>query len=76
MVREVLFFNDIKNALPYINLGTLTKRLKELEQREIVVRTVHSGQPVRVSYEITPLGQGIFELLLPFLVFARYHKDL
>src|SRR4030042_4920622 len=69
--RKGLFFNDIKNALPYINLGTLTKRLKELEGRGLVVRIVHPGQPVRVSYEITPIGRGIFQLLLPLLVYAR-----
>lgn len=70
-----LFFNDIKNALPYINTGTLTKRLRELEERGIAARIVHPGQPVRVSYEITTLGQGIFQLLLPLLVFARYHDE-
>lgn len=70
-----LYFNEIKSELPYINTGTLTKRLKELEESKVLIRKVHSGQPIRVSYQISPLGKGIFQLLLPLLIYIKFHKE-
>ncbi|MHA1732636.1 MAG: winged helix-turn-helix transcriptional regulator [Promethearchaeota archaeon] len=64
-----LYFNQIRRALPGVNSVTLTSRLKSLEVNGVLERTVHPGRPVRVSYDLTPLGRGVFELLLPALVF-------
>ena len=72
------FFNDIRRALPNINSRTLSTRLKEFEENNIVTRTVSDTQPIRVSYELTNLGKGVYELLLPLLFFfagAKYQLD-
>ena len=68
------FFNDIRRALPKINSRTLTTRLKEFEENCIVTRTISSTQPIRVSYELTDLGEGLYELLLPLLIFFAREK--
>ncbi len=68
------FFNDIRRALPNINSRTLTTRLKEFEQNHIVTRTVSNTQPIRVSYELTDLGKGVYELLIPLLIFFAHEK--
>lgn len=68
------FFNDIRRALPNINSRTLTTRLKEFEQNHIVTRTVSNTQPIRVSYELTDLGKGVYELLIPLLIFFAREK--
>ena len=68
------FFNDIRRALPNINSRTLTTRLKEFEKFYIVNRTVRNTQPIRVSYELTELGKGVYELLLPLLIFFASEK--
>ncbi|MFX1594216.1 MAG: winged helix-turn-helix transcriptional regulator [Promethearchaeota archaeon] len=68
------FFNDIRRALPNINSRTLTTRLKEFEENYIVIRTVSNTQPIRVSYELTDLGKGVYELLLPLLLFFASEK--
>jgi len=68
------FFNDIRRALPGINSRTLTTRLKEFEENSIVTRTVRNTQPIRVSYELTDLGKGVYELLLPLLFFFAGEK--
>jgi DNA-binding HxlR family transcriptional regulator len=68
------FFNDIRRALPNINSRTLTTRLKEFEKNHIVTRTVSNTQPIRVSYELTKLGEGVYELLLPLLIFFAREK--
>lgn len=63
------YFNDIRRALPDINSRTLSTRLKEFEENHIVIRTVTDTQPLRVNYELTDLGKGVYELLLPLLIF-------
>lgn len=68
------FFNDIRRALPKINSRTLTTRLKEFEANHIVTRTVSDTQPIRVSYELTDIGKGVYELLLPLLLFFAGEK--
>jgi len=68
------FFNDIRRALPKINSRTLTTRLKEFEENHVVIRTVSNTQPIRVSYELTDLGKGVYELLLPLLIFFASEK--
>ncbi|MHA2087692.1 MAG: winged helix-turn-helix transcriptional regulator, partial [Promethearchaeota archaeon] len=68
------FFNDIRRALPNINSRTLTTRLKEFEENNVVTRTVSNTQPIRVSYELTDLGKGVYELLLPLLIFFAREK--
>jgi DNA-binding HxlR family transcriptional regulator len=68
------FFNDIRRALPNINSRTLTTRLKEFEKNQVVTRTVSNTQPIRVSYELTDLGKGVYELLIPLLIFFAREK--
>ena len=78
-IKEKPFFNDIRRALPEINSRTLSTRLKEFEENHIVNRTVTDTQPIRVSYELTDLGKGVYELLLPLLFFfsgEKYQLDL
>lgn len=68
------YFNDIRRALPNINSRTLATRLKEFEENHIVIRKVSNTQPIRVSYELTKLGEGVYELLLPLLIFFASEK--
>jgi DNA-binding HxlR family transcriptional regulator len=68
------FFNDIRRALPNLNSRTLTTRLKEFEENDVVTRKVSDTQPIRVSYELTDLGKGVYELLIPLLIFFAREK--
>ncbi|MFX1480851.1 MAG: winged helix-turn-helix transcriptional regulator, partial [Promethearchaeota archaeon] len=49
-------------------------RLKEFEENYVVTRTVTNTQPIRVSYELTELGNGVYELLIPLLIFFAREK--
>ena len=72
------FFNDIRRAIPDLNSRTLATRLKEFEENHIVTRTVSNTQPIRVSYELTDIGNGVYELLMPLLFFfagAKYQLE-
>ncbi len=74
--EEILYFNEIKSRLSYVNVGTLSKRLKSLEKDGIILRKIYQNQrPIRVSYNLSQLGHGIFRLLLPLLVYVTYFDE-
>ena len=59
-------FSEIAQAVPELSDRLLSERMKELEARGIVQRTVHPGPPVRVEYALSTmgaeLGPALFEL--------------
>jgi DNA-binding HxlR family transcriptional regulator len=72
-----LFFNELKHMLPYVNATTLSDRLKKLEKNGVVERHIFPQErPIRVSYNLSEFGYGIFRLLLPLLVFISYYEKL
>src|SRR5439155_19492029 len=52
-------FNELMAVVPRLSDRLLTERLKELEQEGLVERTVLTGPPVRVSYELTEAGKSL-----------------
>ena len=73
-IKGKLYFNDIRRALPEINSRTLTTRLKEFADLGIVNRKIENTQPIRVSYKLTDLGTGVYELVIPLLFFFTREK--
>jgi DNA-binding HxlR family transcriptional regulator len=59
-------FSEVAQAVPELSDRLLSERMKELEARGIVERTVHPGPPVRVEYALSrmgaELGPALFEL--------------
>jgi DNA-binding HxlR family transcriptional regulator len=59
-------FSEVAQAVPELSDRLLSERMKELEARGIVERTVHPGPPVRVEYSLSrmgaELGPALFEL--------------
>jgi len=52
-------FSAIAAAVPQLSDRLLSERLKELETRGVVERTVHPGSPARVDYALTPMGREL-----------------
>ena len=52
-------FSELMAAVPGLSDRLLTERLRELESEGLLHREVRPGPPVRVSYELTPAGQGL-----------------
>ena len=52
-------FAELKAAIPQISDRMLSERLRELEEEEIVVRTVIPESPVRVEYALTQKGRAL-----------------
>ena len=57
--RNTLRFGEIADAVPQLSDRLLSERMKELEARGVVRRTVHPGRPVRVEYELTEMGRAL-----------------
>jgi DNA-binding HxlR family transcriptional regulator len=54
-----LRFSEIGTAVPDLSDRLLSERVKELEERGLVVREVEPGPPVRVSYRLSAMGRDL-----------------
>jgi DNA-binding HxlR family transcriptional regulator len=54
-----LRFSEIAQAVPELSDRLLSERMKELEHRGIVERTVHPGPPLRVEYGLSEMGREL-----------------
>jgi DNA-binding HxlR family transcriptional regulator len=54
-----LRFSEIAQAVPELSDRLLSERMKELEARGIVQRTVHPGPPLRVEYALSRMGRDL-----------------
>lgn len=65
ILRELLLgatrFSEIRQGIPALTDKMLASRLRELESEGIVNRVVHAEIPVRVEYELTPMGRDLQE---------------
>ena len=68
-------FSEIAAAVPELSDRLLSERMKELEARGVVRRTVESGPPVRVTYELTPMGRGLEPAVTELRSWARQWLD-
>src|ERR1700754_996237 len=54
-----LRFSEIAQAIPELSDRLLSERMKELEARGMVQRTVIPGPPLRVQYELSVMGSEL-----------------
>ena len=54
-----LRFSEVAQAVPELSDRLLSERMKELEARGIVERTVLPGPPVRVEYGLSQMGREL-----------------
>ena len=52
-------FSEIAQAIPELSDRLLSERMKELEARGMVERTVIAGPPLRVEYELSKMGHEL-----------------
>ena len=59
LLRSRCRFATLRDAIPDITDRMLSERLQELEEEEIVERTVVPATPVRVEYALTKKGRAL-----------------
>ena len=68
-------FSEIAQRIPHISDRLLSERMKELEARGVVTRTVDPGPPVRVHYELTDMGRSLEPALAELRAWAQRWLD-
>jgi DNA-binding HxlR family transcriptional regulator len=58
LMRGPQRFGELRQRARGVGDKVLAARLKELETRGIVLRSVDTGPPVRVTYALTPRGRA------------------
>lgn len=56
-------FSDLKRGMPTITQKILTQQLRELEEEDIISRTVHPQVPPKVEYSMTEYGKTLQPIL-------------
>lgn len=69
--RRVHRFNELRRSLPGVTQHTLTSQLRELEQDEMVIRTLYPEVPPRVEYAITDKAKALAPVFRAIFAWAR-----
>ena len=68
-------FGDLKRCIGDITQSVLTENLRGLQRDGYLTRCVDPGPPIAVSYELTPLGRSLLELLKPLVYWSHDNMD-
>ncbi len=64
-------FNDLTRMLGGASKKMIDQRLKELESRAMVIRTVINDRPIAVTYELTDFGRSALDILNQLRVWSE-----
>lgn len=71
-----LRFSSLRRSIEGISQRMLAQTLRQLERDGMVERTVFPSVPVRVEYELTPLGLSLNEPLAAIAHWAESHLSV
>ena len=66
-------FSEVSRQLAGVSQKMLTQTLRTLERDGLVTRSVTPAVPVRVDYELTPLGHSLLEPIKHLKAWAEDH---
>ena len=67
-------FSQIAREIPGITDKMLSKELRDLEQNELVKRTVYDTVPVTVEYAMTPYGKSLHRVISELRKWGVQHR--
>jgi DNA-binding HxlR family transcriptional regulator len=73
LARGPLRYSDLRKVIAGVSQKMLTQTLRALERDGLVSRTVTAGVPVRVDYQLTPLGQSLMPAVTAVKSWAEEH---
>jgi DNA-binding HxlR family transcriptional regulator len=68
-------FREIERSIPNLSSKVLAKELKDLEQHQLIKRTVLDGTPVSVTYEVTPYAQTLDPVIFVLRDWGIKHRE-
>jgi len=63
LLNGTMRFGELTRALKGVSARTLSKPLREMEQHQLLTRTVHQQIPPKVEYALTSLGRSLKPVL-------------
>ncbi len=66
-------FNQLQRELHGVTHRTLTKQLREMEERGLVLRKDYREVPPRVEYSLSPLGKSLKPILIAMHEWGEKH---
>jgi len=67
-------FREIQRSIPNISSKVLAKELKDLEEHELIKRTVYDDSPVLVEYTILPYADTLDEVIKALYEWGIEHR--
>ncbi|TMR08100.1 helix-turn-helix transcriptional regulator [Nonomuraea turkmeniaca] len=68
-------YSDLARRIAGVSQKMLTQTLRVLERDGLVSRTLTPSVPVRVDYELTPLGESLMPLVAAIKSWAEAHIE-
>ncbi|WP_280220704.1 winged helix-turn-helix transcriptional regulator [Nocardia neocaledoniensis] len=68
-----LRYSEVNQRLAGVSQKMLTQTLRNLERDGLITRTVLPEVPVRVEYELTPLGEELLPVMRTIKSWAEQH---
>jgi DNA-binding HxlR family transcriptional regulator len=68
-------YSEVSRNIPGVSQKMLTQTLRSLERDGMVQRTVTPTSPVRVDYELTTLGLGLYDLVSQVRDWAAHNAE-
>ncbi len=69
--RGPLRFGELRRKIGGISQKMLTQTLRGLERDGLLRRHVRAERPIRVEYELTELGHGLYGVIEPLIDWAE-----
>jgi DNA-binding HxlR family transcriptional regulator len=66
-------YSDLSRRIAGVSQKMLTQTLRTLERDGLLTRSVTASVPVRVDYELTPLGRTLMPLFASIKTWAEAH---
>ncbi len=74
MYEDTLRFGELRKIIPDVTQRMLTHKLRELESRGIITRTVYPVVPPKVEYKLTELGRSLKPVLDALSAWSLEHE--
>lgn len=75
LAKEPQRYSDLSRTMAGVSQKMLTQTLRNLERDGLVSRTVTPSVPVRVDYELTPLGHSLLPAVQQIKHWAEDNMD-
>lgn len=66
---------ELQRRIPKASRRLLDTQLSQLAGHGIITKTVHEGKPLKVTYELTPLGKTLIPVIESTARWGEAHRD-